>query len=170
MSQRVVFTIGHSTRKFEDFVTMLLSFGIEVLADVRAYPGSRWFPQFNKERMRAELEKHNIVYVHFKELGGRKDTDGKPTDKRSKKQSAFGGYAAYMKTEPYKQAEAELLKLATEKRTAYMCAEADWHKCHRSLISDSFKQQGWNVQHITGVEQSEPHVYTEYVDANGKLF
>lgn len=165
-----VYTIGHSTRPFEDFVTMLLSFEIEVLADVRAYPGSRWFPQFNKARMQAELAKHNIEYVHFKELGGRKDTDATPIDKRAKSKSAFAGYAAYMKTESYRHASAELEALARSKRVAFMCAEADWHKCHRSLMSDDLTQRGWHVQHIVGVEKSEPHAFTEYASTDAKLF
>lgn len=164
-----IFTIGHSTRLFEDFVTMLLSFNIQVLADVRSYPGSRWFPHFNKERMRVELAKHNIEYMHFKELGGRKDADA-TANKKSKQQSAFAGYANYMKTEPYRTSENDLVEIAAEKTVAYMCAEADWRKCHRSLMSDSLKKKGWNVEHIIGVEKIEPHQYTHYVDASGNLF
>lgn len=165
-----IYTIGHSTRPFEDFVTMLLSFNIDVLADVRSYPGSRWFPHFNKERMRIELAKHHIEYIHFKELGGRKDNDPKSVTNKAKAQTAFAGYAAYMKTETYRDAENALVETAQTNRVAYMCAEADWRKCHRSLMSDNLKQEGWDVQHIVGVEKSEPHVYTPYVDANGKLF
>lgn len=157
-----VYTIGHSTRPFDAFVTMLLSFDINVLADVRAYPGSRWFPQYNKERMRNELAKHNIEYMHFKELGGRKDADKTKDVKRSKANSAFDGYAVYMKTPAYRDAENALVELAGAKRVAYMCAEADWRKCHRSLMSDSLVQQGWDVQHIVGIEKSEPHVFTRY--------
>jgi uncharacterized protein (DUF488 family) len=159
-----VFTIGHSTRPFADFLTMLLSFQIEAVADVRSYPGSRWFPQFNKERMRTELAKHNIDYVHFKDLGGRKDTDGSPAKQNatSRKVSSFAGFAHHMQSGEYRNAEHKLEQLAYEKRTVFMCAEADWHKCHRSLIADSLLNKGWNVQHIVGVEKSETHALTVY--------
>ena len=165
-----VYTIGHSTRKLEDFVTMLLSFGIDTLVDVRAHPGSRWFPHFNKERLRTELALHRIGYVHLKDLGGRRDADPKATDKRVNKNSAFDGYARYMKTEPYRNALAELETMAKQKPVAFMCAEADWRKCHRSLMADGLVETGWNVQHITGVERSEPHVFTPYAGKDKRLF
>ncbi|HZG01254.1 MAG TPA: DUF488 domain-containing protein [Chitinophagales bacterium] len=167
---KTVYTIGHSTRKLDDFVTMLLSFQINTLVDVRAYPGSRWFPHFNKEKLRTALALHRIEYVHLKDLGGRRDADAKSEDKRAKKNSAFDGYALYMKTELYKSALAELEVLAQQKAVAFMCAEADWRKCHRSLMADGLVETGWNVAHITGVEQSEPHAFTKYADQNNNLF
>lgn len=173
-SQPRIYTIGHSTRPFDDFVTLLLSFEIEALADVRNYPGSRWFPQFNQARMRNALVEHRIEYEHFKDLGGRKDTDAvkpnAPGIKRAKHHSAFDGYARYMKTEAYADAIQRLTQLALNSRVAFMCAEADWRKCHRSLMADDLKQKGWDVLHITGVEQSEPHAFTPYADSGPKLF
>ena len=119
--------------------------------------------------MRTELAKSNIDYVHFKDLGGRKDTDATQATKRGKQHAAFSGYAAYMKTETYIAAISLLEKLALEKTVAFMCAEGDWRKCHRSLMADDLLQKGWDVLHIIGVAQSEPHVLTPYA-ATPKLF
>jgi uncharacterized protein (DUF488 family) len=160
MSTNTIYTIGHSTKSFEDFVMMLLSFKIKMLVDIRSYPGSRWFPHFNKERMRSELAKLDIDYIHLKDLGGRREVES-PSVKRGKKPAVFSGYKAYMQTDAYKVALEELEKSAREKATAYMCAEADWRKCHRSLVSDSLSQHGWTVVHILGVQKREVHLQTK---------
>ena len=157
---KTIWTIGHSTRSFEEFLDMLQSFSIELIADVRSYPGSRRFPQFNKEALEVSLAQHNIQYAHFKNLGGRRNAnpDSKNTGWRH---AAFRGYADYMETNAFKDGIIKLANRALEQRTAYLCSEALWWRCHRSMISDYLRLQGWNVMHIMGIGKSEPHSYTE---------
>ena len=138
---------------------MLHSFRIELGADIRSYPGSRKFPQFNKEALQISLPQNHIQYIHLKELGGRRkaNPDSKNTEWRH---PAFRGYADYMETETFKEGMAALKKLALKQRTAYMCSEAVWWRCHRSMVSDYLKAAGWKVWHIMGIEIAEEHPYT----------
>jgi uncharacterized protein (DUF488 family) len=156
---KTIWTIGHSTHSFEEFVNMLHSFRIELIADIRSYPGSRRFPQFNKETLKVSLPQNGIQYIHFKNLGGRKiaNSDSKNTGWRN---IAFRGYADYMETIDFNEGIKELVKNALQQRTAYMCSEAVWWRCHRSMISDYLKLHDWRVMHIMGVGKSEEHSYT----------
>ena len=154
-----IWTIGHSTHSLEEIVAMLHSFRIEYLADIRNYPGSRKFPQFNKDALQVNLPQHGLHYVHIKTLGGRRKV--KPDSKNTAwRHPAFRGYADYMETGEFKNGIAELEKLAGQYRTAYMCSEALWWRCHRSLVSDFLKVKGWTVMHIMGIGKAEEHPYT----------
>jgi uncharacterized protein (DUF488 family) len=156
---KTVWTIGHSTRALEEVVQMLQSFKIEIVADIRSYPGSRRYPQFNKEALAVSLPENNIQYIHLKELGGRRkvNADSKNTAWRH---PAFRGYADYMETGEFKQGIKELEAIALKQRTAYMCSEAVWWRCHRSMVSDYLKVNGWKVLHIMAIEKKEEHPYT----------
>ncbi|HTF31985.1 MAG TPA: DUF488 domain-containing protein [Flavitalea sp.] len=156
---KTIWTIGHSTRSFEEFGAMLHSFSIELVADVRSYPGSRKFPQFNKEALEVSLSQTNIRYVHLKDLGGRRKA--KPDSKNSGWRHAnFRGYADYMETSAFEEGVRELINNAMKLRIAYMCSEAVWWRCHRSLISDYLKVRGWKVMHIMSVGKAGEHPYT----------
>ena len=166
---KTIWTIGHSTRPLDEFVAMLHSFSIELVADVRSYPGSRRFPQFNKEELETSLSQNDIQYVHLKNLGGRRKVspDSKNTGWRH---AAFRGYADYVETSAFRDGIEELVKSALKKRTAYMCSEALWWRCHRSMISDYLKLQGWKVMHIMGIGKAEEHSYTSPARiVNGEL-
>lgn len=156
---KTIWTIGHSTRTVEEFIAMLRSFNIELIADIRSYPGSRKFPQFNKEALKIFLAHNNIQYVHLKNLGGRRkaNPDSKNTGWRH---IAFRGYADYMETADFKEGIKELTENALQQRTAYMCSEAVWWRCHRSMVSDYLKLRGWTVMHIMGIGKAEEHPYT----------
>lgn len=158
-TQKIIYTIGHSTRTQEEFVAILISFKIELLADIRSYPGSKRYPHFNKENLQRILPEHKIIYQHFAELGGRRKTlkDSKNTAWRN---DAFRGYADYMETEDFKQGISKLEDFASQYKTAYMCSEAVWWRCHRSLVSDYLKWKGWQVMHIMAENKSEEHLYT----------
>lgn len=157
---KTIFTIGHSNRPFETFLEMLKSFEIEVLADIRRYPGSRKYPQFKKDSLQMTLPENGIEYVHFEDLGGRRKVQ--PNSKNTAwRLDAFKAYADYMETESFSEAIKELEKIATKKRVCYMCSEAVWWSCHRSLVSDYLKTEGWNVQHIMGIGKSSEHPYTK---------
>ena len=143
----------------EEFVAMLKSFNIELLVDIRSFPGSRKFPHFNKENLPASLAENNIEYIHLKNLGGRRKVNPESCN-TGWRVAAFRGYADYMETENFEKAIKELEQIASEKRVAYMCAEAVWWRCHRSLVSDYLKHNGWTVLHIMGVNKSTEHPYT----------
>lgn len=159
MQQKNIWTIGHSTHTLDEFILMLKSFQIEMIADIRSFPGSRRYPHFNKEALAISLPLNEIEYVHLSGLGGRrkKNIDSHNTGWRL---DAFRGYADYMETGMFKTEIEELERLGSKMRVAFMCAEAVWWRCHRSLVSDYLKQQGWKVLHIMGKGKSEEHPYT----------
>ena len=155
-----IWTIGHSTRGIDEFISLLKENQIKLLVDVRAFPGSKRYPQFNKEALAESLNAHGIRYEHFPELGGkRKSTqDSRNTAWRN---ASFRAYADYMETEQFQKGIARLLDVAEkEGPTAIMCAEAVWWRCHRSLIADYLKARGVEVLHILGANKVEPHPYT----------
>lgn len=154
-----LWTIGHSTLSIEDFVNKLESFEIRLLADVRSYPGSRRYPHFNREIMNASLADAGIRYEHFPELGGRRRA--RPDSLNvSWRNESFRGYADYMETNEFRAGIDRLLNIATTRRTAIMCSEAVWWRCHRSLISDYLKVKGIEVNHIMSIGKAEPHPFT----------
>jgi uncharacterized protein (DUF488 family) len=166
---KTVWTIGHSTRKFEELVEMLRSFQIEMLVDIRSFPGSRRYPEFNKETLENTLPENNITYFHLKNLGGRRKVN-RDSVNTAWRHLAFRGYADYMETDAFKEAIKKLELIAQETRTAYMCSEAVWWRCHRSMVSDYLKIHGWKVMHIMDVGKSEEHPYTEPArNFNGEL-
>ncbi|WP_257657023.1 DUF488 domain-containing protein [Parapedobacter lycopersici] len=140
-------------------MAMLQSFDIKTLADVRRFPGSLKFPQFDQENLAVSLRENNIRYMPMKNLGGRRKVhkDSKNTRWRN---ASFRGYADYMETGEFVQGVEALAAIALEWPAAYMCAEAVWWRCHRALISDYLKAKGWTVLHIMDVGKAEEHSYT----------
>jgi uncharacterized protein (DUF488 family) len=154
-----IWTVGHSTRSVEEFERILTDHQITNLVDVRSFPGSRRYPQFNKEQLSASLATIEIRYHHLPILGGRRRT--RPDSKNTAwKNASFRGYADYMETKEFAKGIQELLSLADENATAIMCAEALWWRCHRSLIADYLKAAGVNVVHLVSESKTEPHPYT----------
>jgi len=165
-----IWTIGHSTRTIAVFISLLEEHGIRLLADVRSLPGSKRYPQFNKETLADSLGKVGIRYEHFPELGGRRKarSDSRNTAWRN---ASFRGYADYMETEEFRKGIERLLDLASKSGpSAIVCAEAVWWRCHRGLISDYLKARGIEVLHILDANKTEPHPYTSAARiVNGKL-
>lgn len=157
--KQTIYTIGHSTRTIEEFLELLFSFDIKILADIRRLPGSRKYPQFDQDALKKSLEENGIVYIYIADLGGRR-----PAKKESKnttwRNKSFQGYADYMETESFANGAAELARYALEKPTAMMCSEAVWWRCHRSMVSDYFKAKGWEVLHIMALGKVTEHPYT----------
>lgn len=157
---KTIWTIGHSTHSLDEFIAMLHSFNIEHIVDIRSLPGSRKFPHFNKEALEVSLPQNNIKYTHLKKLGGRRKVN--PNSKNTSwRHASFRGYADYMETNSFTEGIKELTEIAQQQKTAYMCSEAVWWRCHRSMVSDYLKPQGWNVQHIMQIEKSNEHPYTQ---------
>jgi uncharacterized protein (DUF488 family) len=165
-----IWTIGHSTRTIDEFISLLKENGVKLLADVRAWPGSKRYPQFNKDALAESLNAHGIRYGHFPELGGKRKS--KPDSPNTAwRNTSFRGYADYMETEQFQKGIERLLDVAAKAGpTAIMCAEAVWWRCHRSLIADCLKARGVEVLHILGANKVEPHPYTSAARiVNGKL-
>jgi uncharacterized protein (DUF488 family) len=154
-----IWTIGHSTRPLDDLLELLAANGIEAVADVRRHAGSRKHPQFNPDALRESLAAVGVEYVPLPELGGRRRPrpDSRNTAWRNE---SFRGYADYMETAAFREGIARLMELARRKRTAVMCAEAVWWRCHRALIADYLKASGVPVVHILGANKTELHPYT----------
>ena len=164
-----IWTIGHSTRTSQEFLELLHANEIAVLADVRRFTGSRKYPHFNQEPLNIELGEAGIEYIAFPDLGGRR----KPrADSHNTiwKNDSFRGYADYMETGRFEEAIEKLSELAGKSRTAIMCAEAVWWRCHRALIADYLKSRGAEVFHIMSISSTVIHPYTSAARfSDGKL-
>jgi len=155
-----IWTIGHSTRTIDEFISLLKENEINLLVDVRAWPGSKRYPQLNKDALAESLNAHGIRYEHLPELGGKRQS--KPDSRNAAwRNASFRGYADYMETKQFQKGIERLLDVAAESgATAIMCAEAVWWRCHRSLIADYLKARGLEVMHLLGTKKVEPHPYT----------
>lgn len=170
MTEKHIWTIGHSTRSIDDFISILNIYGIKVLADIRTLPGSKRYPHFNKELLSASLALVGIKYMHFPELGGRRKPKINSTNTAWRNDS-FKGYADFMESQEFKEGAEKLSMLAESERVAYMCSESLWWKCHRALLSDYFKIKGWSVHHIYNESKVHDHPYTSAArPVQGKLF
>lgn len=156
----IIYTIGHSTRSFPELLDVLAAYGIECVADVRRFPGSRRLPQFAEPALRAELESHGLAYVWIPALGGRR----RPLPDSSNvgwRHDAFRGYADHVASEVFAKGLFELLMIAPGLRTVIMCAEVLWWRCHRRIIADVLVSLGIDVVHIADVTHATPHVLGE---------
>jgi uncharacterized protein (DUF488 family) len=154
-----VWTIGHSTRNAREFLSVLQRYGIEAIADVRRFPGSRRHPQFGMEALSASLDAHRIAYHWIPKLGGRRRAQQQAVASAWRNPS-FHAYAEYMRTEDFAEGLDDLLHMAAAGRTAMMCSELLWWRCHRALISDALLSMGFAVTHILGETESRLHAYT----------
>jgi uncharacterized protein (DUF488 family) len=151
-----ILTIGHSTRTLDELVGLLRTHGVELLADVRAYPRSRRHPHFNGDTLPAALAAAGIGYRHLTALGGKRE--GRPDSaNQGWREPAFRAYADHMDTAAFASGLATLLEAAGQQRVAVMCAEAQPSHCHRSLIADALVARGVPVEHIVGPGARQPH-------------
>jgi uncharacterized protein (DUF488 family) len=162
-----VLTVGHSTHDAQAFIELLQAAGVEALADVRRYPASRRMPWFNEGPLRDALAEAGIEYVHLPELGGRRQ----PVPGSSNggwRVGQFQGYADHMESAEFAGGLTRLVELASRRRTAVMCAEAQWWRCHRRLLSDALVARGHSVIHLDARGASEPHQLTEFAVVEGE--
>ncbi|HEX6041684.1 DUF488 domain-containing protein [Longimicrobium sp.] len=164
-----VFTIGHSTRTIGEFIALLRENDIQLLVDVRRFPGSRRHPQFGSEALAASLAEAGIAYRHEEALGGRRASD--PTAGLSPntawRHAAFRAYADYMATAPFRAALARLMEDAAHRRPVVMCAEAVPWRCHRRLITDALLARGVPVFDIIGPGGAAPAVLSPHALVRG---
>ncbi|HEY0879220.1 MAG TPA: DUF488 domain-containing protein [Zeimonas sp.] len=154
-----IWTIGHSSRSLDEFLALLAAHRIECIADVRRHAGSRKHPQFNPDALARSLGERGIDYVAMPDLGGRRSTRG-DSPHTVWRNPSFRGYADYMDSPAFAEALDRLAALAGASRTAMMCSEAVWWRCHRSMISDALKACGWCVLHVLDAGPAKEHPYT----------
>jgi uncharacterized protein (DUF488 family) len=152
-----VWTVGHSTLSFPAFLDTLQAHSIETVADVRRFPGSRRHPQFGAEALRASLATHGIDYHWFSGLGGRRRPDLLDVEGSLWRHPSFRAYAQHLKSEEFAAGLEALLHVAKASRTAIMCSELLWWRCHRRLIADVMVFCGWQVIHILGARDRSEH-------------
>ncbi|HEY1922857.1 MAG TPA: DUF488 domain-containing protein [Tepidisphaeraceae bacterium] len=162
-----IFTIGHSTHPWPEFLSILQAHKIAAIADVRQFPGSRRFPHFNAEALAVELPKAGIEYLPFRNLGGRrKPLEDSPNT--AWRNAAFRGYADFMQTPAFAAGIEQLETAAAKQPTAIMCSEAVPWRCHRSLIADALLVRDWTVLDIFDERQIKPHALTPFAVVSGR--
>lgn len=160
---RTLYTIGHSTRTIEQFVGLLREHGVELLVDVRRFPGSRRHPQFGSAALAASLAQAGIAYAHAEALGGRRSSEaGAASPNTAWRNDAFRAYADYMATPEFRAALDRLVAHSEARTTVMMCAEAVPWRCHRRLITDALLARGVPVADITGPGAATPARLSEH--------
>ena len=161
MAQRTLFTIGHSTRTWAEFIALLKAWKIEGLVDVRTLPRSRAFPWFTWQRMAHALPKAGITYAHIPALGGlrRFRKDSVNTGWRN---ARFRAYADFMQTAGFEAGLRQLNEMRKKRRVCVMCSEALWWRCHRRMIADAEVARGIPVKHIMSATSAPQHELTAF--------
>jgi uncharacterized protein (DUF488 family) len=154
--KNIIWTIGHSARTLGSFINLLKIYNIKLLADIRSYPGSKQYPHFNKNSLDISLAGNHIEYIHIPELGGKRKP-AKDSNHTGWKNASFRAYADYIDTGTFYKGITILRNISQVKRTAVMCAEALWWKCHRRLVSDYMSSHGTKVIHIIDDSKTEIH-------------
>jgi uncharacterized protein (DUF488 family) len=154
-----IWTVGHSSRPLDEFLALLAQHRVEVLADVRRFPGSRRQPQYAQDALAASLARKRIRYCWLPALGGRRRARA-DSPNGAWRNASFRGYADHMASEEFAHGMDELLALAAGRRTAILCAEAPWWRCHRALIADQLCAVGIEVVHILDRTRSVAHPMT----------
>ena len=153
----ILYTIGHSTRTLDELIEVLQAHSIGTVVDIRSFPMSRRLPHFNRESLEKSLPVNGIQYVWMKELGGRRKKSLDQSPNVALRNDSFRYYADYMLSHQFERAAEGLVKLAEHSRTAYMCAERVYFRCHRMLVSDWLVAHGLEVLHIDDAKPLKPH-------------
>jgi uncharacterized protein (DUF488 family) len=153
----ILYTIGHSTRTVDELISALKADGIVTLVDIRAFPVSRRLPHFNRESLEIELPKHGMRYIWMKSLGGYRNKTREDSPHTALRNASFRNYADYTFTPEFERAMAELLELAEQGATTYMCAERVYFRCHRMIVSDWLVAHGHEVRHIDAEGPTRMH-------------
>ena len=160
----VIFTIGHSTRTADEFLTLLTAHGVRQIADVRTVPQSKRHPHFSRDALAASLAAQGVGYRHFPALGGlrRPRADSVNT---AWQHPGFRGYADHMQTDEFRHALGQLEQFASQVSTSVLCAEAVWWQCHRRLLADALIFRGASVRHILSAAEPKPHELSDFARA-----
>jgi uncharacterized protein (DUF488 family) len=166
-----LYSVGHSNRSLDDFLRLLKMNGIEALADIRQFTRSRANPHFNGDTLGPALAENGIAYEHLLSLGGRRSSKLNESPNALWEHPAFRSYADYALTEPFEIGFARLLERAAKKRTAMMCSEAVWWRCHRRIVTDYLLARGHSVLHVISDTAPKPATLTAgaVVRSDGKV-
>lgn len=167
-----IFTVGHGARSIEEFLEVLSGAGVELLIDVRRYPGSKRHPHFGREALAESLAAQGVDYEWWgNQMGGRREAaDESALRHQAWENEAFRAYAFHMDSPDFREALGRLGEISSSRRTAIMCSETLWWRCHRRLVADTLLAEGREVLHL-GMGEPQPHRMTEFarVDENGLL-
>jgi uncharacterized protein (DUF488 family) len=168
----LLYTVGHSTRSWEEFLACLEAYHVEGVVDIRRFPSSKRFPWFNREALEKKLREKGIEYVWLEVLGGyRKKGLGTLSPHKCLKGKGFQKYADHMTSQEFEHAMKKVFRLAGKKRIALLCAERFYWKCHRRLVADYVLANGFQVEHILERKQSQKHFLArEARIKNGKVY
>jgi uncharacterized protein (DUF488 family) len=159
---KTIFAIGHSTRPIEKFTAILRGHHVDVLVDIRTVPKSRHNPQFDADALAVSLDEAGIGYMHLKELGGLRRPLKDSQINNGWTNDSFRGFADHMQTEAFGAALQKLAGLADDHHVAFMCAEGNPFRCHRSLVADALTARGISVTHISSIREGRPHRMTSF--------
>jgi uncharacterized protein (DUF488 family) len=162
-----IYSIGHSTRTLEELIEVLRAHSIQTLVDIRSFPMSRRLPHFNRESLEKALPAAGLKYVWMKALGGYRKKIRDDSPNIALRNPSFRNYADYMLTEDFQHGMDELIHLVEQSRTAYMCAERVYFRCHRMLVSDWLVAHGHKVLHIDETGPAKPHKLTAEARLSG---
>lgn len=162
-----VLTVGHSTRAAEELLALLEAHGVTVLVDVRRFPASRRYPQFNGPALAKSLAAIGVRYVHEADLGGHRDPHS-DSGNLGWRIAAFRGYADHMETSEFQAALQRVIDLEAADRPVVMCAEGDPSRCHRQLLADALTARGVEVRHILGAPPAVSHVLNPRAEVTEK--
>jgi uncharacterized protein (DUF488 family) len=161
-----ILSLGHSTQASHDFLARLDEARVELLVDVRRHPGSRRVPWTSARQLASLLAGKSIGYLHLAALGGRR-RPGEASANGAWRNTQFQGYADHMGSADFAAGFAELEAEARQRRAAIMCAEAQWWRCHRRLLSDLLVVRGWRVLHLDLRGGSTEHELTPFALVEG---
>ena len=156
------YTIGHSTRSVDEFLSALNTYGVDLIVDIRRFPGSERHPQFNKGTLANTLGEHQIGYRHFESLGGRRSSNLSDSPNAAWDNDSFRAYADYALSEKFQDALKKLVELGGKHTPAIMCAEAVYWRCHRRIVADWLIAQGNDVVDIFGPDRANDHELTRF--------
>ena len=166
----MLYTIGHSNRPLEEFLALVAAHDVDGIADVRAFPSSRRWPHFNRQPLADALKGRGVQYDWLPALGGRRHKGRADSPHSAWTVAAFRNYADYTDTNEFAQGLDQLLALARQYRTAFMCAEALYWQCHRRLIADQLVVRGHCVRHIQSRERAVEHHLPDFARvADGRI-
>jgi uncharacterized protein (DUF488 family) len=170
MTAMRVWTVGHSTHSIDAFVALLVEHDISQVADIRTVPKSRRHPHFHTDALARSLPERGLAYVHLPRLGGWRQADAESPN-RAWRNLSFRGYADYAMGDEFADGLAQLRRLSRARRTAMMCSEALWWRCHRRLIADRLVVAGDTVCHISSTGRTSEHQLTPFatVGSGGQI-
>ncbi len=167
--QQIIFTVGHSTHPIEEFIGLLDEHRIAILVDVRSFPSSRRWPQFNQQELKRAVERAGLEYLWLKALGGRRHGVKPDSPHTGWTRPGFRSYADYADGPDFERGLLELTGNALRAPTAYMCSEGLWWRCHRRIISDHLLVRGWTVTHIMPDGKLVEHSLTSFARIAGRI-